>query len=148
MKPNNNVCHICEAPFDFTTDGNGQLVVLHPITKCVKRIHIPTAECSVCEREIRLASDPVRKTVFWCSTECYEILKERKRLRDLATQRTYQRNRYRKPKPRQPFIPTERFCIECGDKFTPKSVHAMKQFLCGAKCHYARGNAAKKKKVA
>ena len=35
VQPVENVCPTCGAGYDFTTDGNGRLVVLHPVTKCV-----------------------------------------------------------------------------------------------------------------
>jgi hypothetical protein len=88
-------CPLCNAPWDSGTDHIGRLVAIHPVTRCIPRPDGQIVECAVCEREIRLAADPGRKTVFWCSEECRLELKERKRLRDLACDKRYQQKQAR-----------------------------------------------------
>jgi predicted nucleic acid-binding Zn ribbon protein len=75
-------CPICFAHWDFKTDFIGRLIAVHPITKCVPRVEGRYVECSVCEKEIELlpeASQTDRRKVYWCSEECHEVLREKRR---------------------------------------------------------------------
>lgn len=92
MKPRENpaACPKCGAHWDFATDAIGRLVEVHPVTACVPKQFTHTAECSVCEKDIRLECDPGRRILFWCSERCRLELKERKRLRELRACKRYQ----------------------------------------------------------
>ena len=80
-------CPRCGAHWDFKLDSIGRLIAVHAVTKCVPRPGGQTVECSICEKPIRLEADAGRKTVFWCSEQCHEALREIKRKRDAAAWR-------------------------------------------------------------
>jgi hypothetical protein len=137
-------CKVCGAFWDFGSTWLGQIVPIHPVTPCVPRAETWNVECGGCEATIRLASSPGRREIFWCSELCRLRILDERRKRDRLACRTYVKRIY-KPKPRIPFVPQERICVECGKGFKPRSIYAAKQFLCGPGCQQARGNAKKKK---
>lgn len=73
-------CGICGGFWDFGSTWLGQIVAIHPVGKCIPKPLDRYVECSVCEGAIRLELDSgYRQRLFWCSEECREVLRARRR---------------------------------------------------------------------
>ena len=80
-------CLVCGEPFDFTTDGVGHVIVLHSVKPCKPKPQGQLVECSVCGDEFRVFTDIGRRTLFWCSEECEEVLRDIRRKKCLEYSR-------------------------------------------------------------
>lgn len=94
-----NHCPVCRRTYDFTTDGNGRLVALHPIGRCIPFVE-PVYEPGEDEEEVnpRRPDGKVRRGYMAEPEElrsCSDVCSER---RNRAKQREHWRRSYQRRK--------------------------------------------------
>ena len=129
-------CPVCGAAWDYATTWLGQLVAIHPVTRCIPK-PAPVFEveddetwvgrprkCEECHETFTPQSKATRSQAI-CGSICRKARRER-----VAE---YKRGLWKISMSARMNFPIKT-CVQCGETFIPNTKFSAKQIICGAEC--------------